>query len=199
MKGKRMTGRLMVFIAGFALLSAPQAIAQDESDDHAEMRHRAPRAEMRHRAPGPNQMFDRAIGRMMDRRYELDLSDDQLGALDDLRGDARSAMAPIREEMEAIHAEIGDGSLTREDAGERMKGIHERVAAMATDHHDRLGEILEPEQQQMLRHGMARHGSRRGMARHGRAQRHGRSERHGRMERHGQTEDNSGHPETDGS
>ena len=175
-----MTGRMMVLAAGLALMVVPQATAQEaeqQAAHEAEASHarQAGHARMRHRAPGGERSFDRAVGSLMDRRYELNLSDDQMEKLDALRADARSAMAPIREEMGSIHEGLSDGSLTREDAHERMESIHETAASMATDHHDKLGEILEPEQQQMLGHGMAHRG----------AGRHGRPGRMGRMGRHG--------------
>lgn len=157
-----MTGRMMVLTAGLALMVVPQANAQD-----VEARH----ARMSRRAPGGGHMIDRAVGRVMDRRYELNLSDDQLARLNDLRGNARSAMAPIREEISSIHEEVRDGSLTREDSRERMKSVQEQATAMATEFHDQLNEILEPEQEQMLRGGMARQGSQRGAARRGRSRR----------------------------
>jgi hypothetical protein len=186
-KGFKMTGRAMVLIAGFALLGAPGAIAQEDSTGESEMRHRAPRAEMRHRAPHPEAMFDRALGRMMDRQNELNLSDDQMAALGDLRADARSALAPVREEMKSIHDAVRDGSLSREDAGERMKGIREQTKESMKALHDRLGETLDEEQMHALhRGGQARHGSRRAAAHRGRPGRHGRSESHGRPERRGE-------------
>lgn len=193
-----MTGRMMVLAAGLALMVVPQAAAQEaeqeaaqEAAETAETAHKPARAghghtrmdaRMRHRAPGGERSFDRAVGRLMDRRYELNLSDDQMAKLDGLREDARSAMAPIREEMGSIHEGLSDGSLTREDAHERMESVHEKAAAMATDQHEKLGEILEPEQQQMLDHGMAHHGSRHGAGRHGHP---GRMGHMGRMGRHG--------------
>lgn len=177
-----MTGRVMVLVAGFALMVAPLAIAQDAKAGHKdEMRHRAPRAEMRGHAQGPHQSIERAIGRMMDRQHELNLTDDQMAALGDLRADARSILAPMREEMDAIHTEMNDESLSREDAEERMKGIHERSTASMKELHERLGDTLDADQKQMLQHGMAGHGA----ARHGRRGRHGRM-----MRRHGE---DSGH------
>jgi Spy/CpxP family protein refolding chaperone len=170
-----MTGRMMVLAAGLALMVVPQATAQEATQEAAQEA-KAGHARMSRRAPAGELMFDRAVGRLMDRRYELNLSDDQLARLNDLRGNALSALAPIREEMGSIHEGVSDGSLTREDARTRMKSVREQAAALATDHRDQLGEILEPEQRQMLRNGMARHGSRRGAARHGRP---------GRMSRRG--------------
>jgi len=179
-----MTGRMTVLAAGLALMVVPQVTAaqeaaQAEAQEAAQaeaQEARAGHARMNRRAPARELMFDRTVGRMMDRRYELNLSDDQLARLDDLRGNARSALAPLREEMGSIHEGVSDGSLTREDARERMKSVREQAAAMATDHYGQLGEILEPEQRRMLRNGKARHGSRRGAARHGRP---------GRMSRRG--------------
>jgi len=183
----------MVLIAGFALVGAPQAIAQEDSTGESEMRHRAPRAEMRHRASGPEAMFDSALGRMMDRQNELNLSDDQMAALGDLRADARSTLAPAREEMKSIHDAVRDGSLSREDAGERMKGIREQTKESMKALHDRLGDTLDEEQMHALRRGQVRHGSRRAAAHRGRSERRSRSERHSRSERR------SEHPEPDGS
>ncbi|MEE8488200.1 MAG: Spy/CpxP family protein refolding chaperone [Gemmatimonadota bacterium] len=183
-----MTGRMMVLAAGFALLGVPQAIAQDESTGEREMRHRAPRAEMRHRAPGPRFDFDRSIGRLMDRQHELNLSEDQMTTLDALRSDARATLAPVREAMDSIHDEMRDGSLTREDAGERMKGIREQAKVSMKELHDRLEETLDPEQLQALRHGRGAHGARRSA--HG-----GRSGSHARPGRHG----GRPHPESVGS
>lgn len=159
----------MVLIAGIALLGAPQAIAQEDSTGESGMRHRSPH---------PEAMFDRALGRMMDRQNELNLSDDQMAALGDLRADARSTLAPGRDEMKSIHEAMSDGSLSREDAGERMKGIREQTKESMKVLHDRLGETLDEEQMHALRRGHARHGSRRAAAHRGRPGSHGRSERH---------------------
>ena len=172
-----MTGRMMVLAAGLALMVVPQASAQEAAQGDAQeaaQEAKAGHAPMSRRAPAGELMFDRVVGRLMDRRYELNLSDDQLARLDELRGNARSALVPIREQMGSIREEVRDGSLTREDARERMETVRKQAADMATDHHGQLGEILEPEQRQMLRHGTARHGSRRGAARHGRSGRMGR-------------------------
>lgn len=168
-----MIQKAMVLVAGLTMLSVPQAMAQDESPDQEKMRHRAPRAEMRHKAPRGDFRFDRSIGRLMDRQHELNLTDDQMDALDDLRADARSALAPMREEMSAIHEEMSDESLDREDAGERMKGIHEQTKATMKELHDRLGETLDDDQMQMLRHGTARRGAQ-GRAHQGRPRRRSR-------------------------
>jgi len=157
-----MIQKAMILVAGLTMLSVPQAMAQDESPDRKKMRHRAPRAEMRHKAPRGDLRFDRSIGRLMDRQHELNLTDDQMDALDDMRADARAALAPIQEEMRAIHEEMSDESLDREDAGERMKAIHEQTKASLKELHDRLGETLDDDQMQMLRHGTARRGAQRG-------------------------------------
>jgi len=170
-----MIQKAMVLVAGLTMLSVPQAMAQDESPDHEQMRHRAPRAEMLHKAPPRDIRFDRSIGRLMDRQHELNLTDDQMDALDELRADARSALAPMQEEMRAIHEEMSDESLDREAAGDRMKGIHEQTKASLKELHDRLGATLDDDQMQMMRHGTARHGATRrgahGSARQGRMRR----------------------------
>lgn len=182
-----MIRRMMVLAAGFALLGVPQAIAQDEQAGEKEMQRRAPRAEMRHRAPGAEMghrasgrrfEVDRAIGRLMDRQHELNLSEDQMTTLDALRADARATLAPIREAMGSIRDEMRDGSLTREDAGERMKGIREQAKASTKELHERLEETLDREQLQALRQGRGAHGARRS-AHGGRSGFRSRSGRHG--------------------
>lgn len=159
-----MIGRTMVLAAGLALLAAPQAIAQDDEEDGAEMRQRAPRARMAQRASRAHS-FDRMVGHLMDRRYELNLNDGQMSALSDLRDEARAVLAPMREEMRSIREGVDDGSLTREAAGDRLKTLQEQSSGSMEGLHNQLEEILEPEQRAMLRQDRARHG--RGQARDG--------------------------------
>jgi hypothetical protein len=152
-------------------------MAQEESDG-AEMRKRAPRAEMqqrmqerqmRQRGPGMQMGLDRAIGRLMDRQNELNLTDGQLEALGELRSEAESALAPLKVQMKEIHAGVSDGSMEREDAHNAMQGLHTQMSEAMEGLQGRLGEILEPEQLAAMRQG--------------RAQRARQGERRGRMQR----------------
>lgn len=161
-----MMKRAMVLAAGLALLGAPQAMAQDDEGE-AQMQQRAPRAqmrqhaqsgEMRQRGPGMGLMLDQAVGRLMDRRNELNLTDDQMSSLGDLREEAQSVLTPLRDQMTLIGDGVRDGSMTRENAHTAMQGLHEQVSGSMEALHDQLGEILGPEQQKMAHQGMARRG-----------------------------------------
>jgi len=176
--------RAMVLAAGLALLGAPQASAQEEQEGQAEMQQRAPRAqmrqharngEMRQRGPGMELMMDQAVGRLMDRRYELNLTDDQMSALGDLREEAQSVLTPLRDQMTSIHDAVRDSSMTRENAHTAMQGLHEQGSSSMEALHEQLGEILGPDQQKMAHRGMSRRDSRgsRGHAQRGRMMRSG--------------------------
>ena len=106
--------------------------------------------------------LDRAIGRLMDRQHELEISDDQMRELAALRDEARSRLAPMREVMEETRTGMRDGSLTREAARTRMQSIHEGLNEAGQELRDRLEEILEPEQRAALRRGAMRHAAPRG-------------------------------------
>ena len=195
-----MMRRAMALVAGLTVLAAPAAIAQEEQGeqgDHAEMRERAPHSQMRQRAHrGQMQRqgarahdIDGTLGRLMDRQHELNLTEGQMSALGRLRGEARSSLAPLREQLGEIREGVSDGSMDREAARSAMEGLHEQMSGSMEGLHGQLGEILEPEQQAALRQGRgqrARHGAMRGQMRrqHGQMQRqHGRMQRqHGRMQ-----------------
>jgi len=188
-----MMKRAMVLAAGLALLGAPQASAQEEQEGQAEMQQRAPRAQMRQHAqrgemrqhaqsgemrqsgPGMGLMLDQAVGRLMDRRYELNLTDGQMSALGDLREEAQSVLTPLRDQMILIRDGVEDGSMTRENARTAMQGLHEQGSGSMEALHNQLGEILDADQQKMAHRGMARHGSRRsrGHSQRGRMMRSG--------------------------
>lgn len=184
--------RAMVLVAGLTALAAPATIAQEEQNDDAQTRQRAPRAEMqqrmqgrqmRQRGPGRQMGLDRAIGRLMDRQNELNLTDGQLQALSELRGEAQSVLAPVREQMKTVREGMRDGSLDREGAHNAMQGLHEQMAGAMEGLHGQLGEVLDEEQRAALRQGRAQR-ARQG-ARRGRMQRQrGRMQRqHGQMQR----------------
>lgn len=152
-----MTRTMITLASGVALLGAFPLAAQEAPE-----KPEAPRVERAERGEriGMALTLDRSIGRLMDRRYEVGLSDDQLNRLDNLRREARTALAPIREELAAVREGVRDGSLTREQARQRMEAVRERAGSQE-ELHNRLEQILEPEQRQMLRQGMARRGGRR--------------------------------------
>lgn len=165
-----MMRRAMALVAGLTVLAAPALMAQEEQGDGAESRQRAPRAEMQERmqghemrqqGPGMQMGLDRMIGRLMDRQNELNLTDGQMSALGDLRDEAASALAPLREQMKTIHEGVRDGSMEREGAHDAMQGVHEQMQESMEGLQGQLGEILNDEQRAALRHGRA-HGARRG-------------------------------------
>lgn len=180
-----MIRRVTVLVAGMAMLATPALIAQEEQGDGAEMRQRAPRGEMhqrmqrgemRQRGPGMQMGLDRAIGRLMDRQNELNLTDDQLDALNDLRGEAQSAVGPLQEQMKTVRDGMRDGSLDREAAHNAMQGLHEQMSGAMEGVHGQLSEILDEEQRAALHQGRAQR-ARQGAMR-GRMQR-----QRGRMQR----------------
>ena len=150
-----MIRRVTVLVAGMAMLATPALTAQETQGDGAEMHQRAPRAGMQQRGPRMQMGLDRMIGRLMDRQYELNLTDDQMEALSELRGDAQSSLAPLRVQMQEIHEGVSDGSMEREDAHNAMQGLHSQMAEAIEGLQSRLGEILDDEQRAALRQGRA--------------------------------------------
>jgi hypothetical protein len=167
-----MTKTMITLAAGIALLGASPIAAQDAPGAQD-----APRAERMERAqkartergggateragrPGADLLLDRSIGRLMDRRYEVGLTDDQMSRLGNLRREATSALAPIRRELTDVREGQRDGTLTRAQADERMKVVREGAGSQE-ELRNRFEEILEPEQRQILRQDTARRRARR--------------------------------------
>lgn len=187
-----MMGRAIVLAAGFAMFAAPALMAQEEKSDDARMKH-APRAEMRQRMAEHGRMhramgLDRMVGRVMDRQHELNLTDGQMSSLRELRDDARSALAPVREQAERLREGMRDGSMEREDAHNAMQGLHEQLKSSMEGFQGRLEEILEPEQRAALHQGRMQRARRGAMRQRGRMQRQRghMEERHKRMQERGE-------------
>jgi Spy/CpxP family protein refolding chaperone len=107
------------------------------------------RAPMRSMA-APGALLDVRIGQVLDRRFELDLSDEQFERLQALRVEARSALDPLRTELEAIREGVRDGSVERTDARERMRAAMEGVRDAHVPLRASFDEILRPEQRSRL-------------------------------------------------
>jgi hypothetical protein len=99
------------------------------------------------------------IGRVLDRRHTLSLSDEQVRSLSALQAEAAERLRPLRDEMVAVREGRRDGSLTLEQTRERLDAARTawREANQAIG--ARLDETLEPRQRALLRAGAMRAGT----------------------------------------
>jgi hypothetical protein len=95
--------------------------------------------------------LDLRVGQILDRRYTLGLSEAQVEDLVSLQSEAAALLRPMRDEMAAVRQGMRDGSLTTDQARERMgaarEGWTERRESLTT----RLEATLEPRQRALLR------------------------------------------------
>lgn len=105
------------------------------------------------RGPEVAPMLDVRVGRAMDRRHELGLTDEQFEGLARLRTEASATLAPARTRLREIAGALREGTMARADAREELTALRETIRTTQQELGGRLGELLDEDQRARLRGG----------------------------------------------
>ncbi len=107
------------------------------------------------RGPGPRGQGGPNMGRSVDVVLEhqeaLGLTEQQISQLQQLKADVETDVAPLAEEMQALRAQIRDGTIDRTEGFRQMEALRGEMITAAAPLRGRVQEILTVEQHNELR------------------------------------------------
>ncbi len=95
---------------------------------------------VRGRAPGP--FVGRSLEMVLEHREDLELTGDQVQALEELKEIHDRNVVPLREEMDALRAQLQEGEVDRADGFRQMEALRGRLITAGAPMRGRVQEIL---------------------------------------------------------
>ena len=138
-------------LTALMVLAMDPAAAQQRGERGTRMQERASQERMQLRGTVMRGgMLATQAGRALDRRNELGLTDAQVTELAAILQEARTGMAPLRDELVGLRDAVQDGTMERAAAAEAARGVQERMRALDEPLRVRLGEVLPAGQRARL-------------------------------------------------